>query len=85
MKTEPTISHEPAFPLKEANLNNDYPGLAKREYLAAMAMQGILANSDADICDKTTVNGGWQHPETVCKIAVQMADALIAELNKATG
>jgi predicted transcriptional regulator len=48
-------------------------GLTKREYFAAMAMQGFVAatryDSDSDI-------------EYFAQIAVQAADALIAELNK---
>ena len=44
-------------------------GLTKREYFAAMAMQGLLAaHSDCEIY-----------------YAVQLSDALIAALNKATG
>jgi len=45
-------------------------GLTKREYFAAMALQGLLADPHA-----TTDIG---YPMT----AVQLADALIAELNK---
>jgi hypothetical protein len=46
-------------------------GLTKREYFAAMAMQGAAADESAT-------------PETkrLAIWAVQMADALIAELNK---
>jgi hypothetical protein len=48
-------------------------GLTKREYFAAMAMQGFVAatryDSDSDI-------------KYFAQIAVQAADALIAELNK---
>ena len=48
-------------------------GLTKREYFAAMAMQGFVAatryDSDSDI-------------EYFAQIAVKAADALIAELNK---
>lgn len=45
-------------------------GLTKREYFAAMAMQGFMANDY-----RAT-------PETFAMKAVQMADALIAALNK---
>jgi hypothetical protein len=45
-------------------------GLNKREYFAAMAMQGILSGSQF-------IDG-----ERFAKLAVQAADALIAELNK---
>ncbi len=43
-------------------------GLTIRQYFAAMAMQGLLANSDY----QTNISDG----------AVKCADALIAELNK---
>ncbi len=49
-----------------------YGGLTKREYFAAMAMQGLIAN-------------GWTSPDHVdeqSKRAVLSADALINELNK---
>lgn len=67
---------EPAFPetySTDMNCIDSIPGLTKRELIAAMAMQGILANSeflrnhkDADI-----------H-----KAAVFNADALLKELSK---
>lgn len=44
-------------------------GLTKREYFAAMALQGLLANDSALITGKA-------------RDAVQAADALIEELNK---
>jgi hypothetical protein len=44
-------------------------GLTKREYFAAMAMQGILNSEFLDI-------------KRFAKLAVEAADALIAELNK---
>jgi hypothetical protein len=43
-------------------------GLTKREYFAAMAMQGTMTSS-------YSVN-------TIAEIAVKMADALLAELDK---
>lgn len=66
---------EPAFPgpAPETDIHSFYYGVSKRELFAAMAMQGILANSeflknhkDADI-----------H-----KAAVFNADALLKELEK---
>ena len=44
-------------------------GLTKREYFAAMALQGLLANDSALITSKA-------------RDAVKAADALIEELNK---
>jgi nitrogenase subunit NifH len=54
--------------------NNNYisTGLTKREYFAAMALQGIIANKDGlDI-----------KIERIVESAVDTADALIEELNK---
>ena len=66
METEP---NEPAYPnIQVPSLK----GLTKREYLAAMAMQGIIANKDGlDI-----------KIERIVESAVDTADALIEELNK---
>jgi hypothetical protein len=64
-----TKANEPAYP------NIQLPslkGLTKREYFAAMALQGIIANKDGlDI-----------KIERIVKSAVDTADALIEELNK---
>lgn len=46
-----------------------YGGLTKRELFAAMAMQGILARTEA------TKSG-------ICRDAVRLADALLAELSE---
>ncbi len=56
------------FQLQKAN-----PTLLKREYFAALALQGILANTG------TKANAV---PSTTAREAVSMADALIAELNR---
>lgn len=47
-------------------------GLTKREYFAAMAMQGLLHGAHAM---------GFHH-ETTAKRAVEMADYLITQLNQ---
>jgi hypothetical protein len=61
-----------AFPQAKEDLNVDSEyGLTKREYFAALAMQGLI--SDSNIA--TTYSKYAEH-------AVQAADALIAELNK---
>ena len=64
-----TKSNEPAF----ASIHTPWlKGLTKREYFAAMAMQGIIANKDGlDI-----------KIERIVESAVDTADALIEELNK---
>ena len=54
------------------------PGLTKREYFAAVAMQGLLAVDELVIyTPPATV-----HREIVACNAVSYADELIAELNK---
>ena len=50
---------------------NDQIGLTKREYFAALAMQGILASAP-----------GWRKDEAA-QFSLGYADALIAELSKA--
>lgn len=47
-------------------------GLSKREYFAAMAMQGILSNED----------NSYETAEDKAETAVKSADALIEALNK---
>ncbi len=49
-----------------------FPGLSKREYFAAIAMQGILSGVTGNSANLTT----W------VSCAVECADALISELNK---
>lgn len=71
MKNNETNGNEPIITLE---YNNDYTlmGLTKREYFAAMAMQGIISNKDGlDI-----------KIERIVESAVDTADALIEELNK---
>ena len=51
-----------------------------RKYYAGQAIAGILANSNQEVCDKTTVNGGWHYPNVIAKLAVEIADATIKEL-----
>jgi nitrogenase subunit NifH len=64
----------PNEPINMVEYNNNYisTGLTKREYFAAMALQGIIANKDGlDI-----------KIERIVESAVDTADALIEELNK---
>jgi hypothetical protein len=62
---------ESAYPLQIINDDFD-PGMTKRELLAAMAMQGLLTNAGLVDCY-----------EKIANLAVNHADALIAELSKA--
>jgi nitrogenase subunit NifH len=64
----------PNEPINMVEYNNNYisTGLTKREYFAAKAIQGIIANKDGlDI-----------KIERIVESAVDIADALIEELNK---
>lgn len=52
-------------------------GLTKREYFAAMAMQGL--------CSAHNAEGEWSTgPKNTAIFAVEYADALLAELEKPT-
>ena len=65
---------KPNEPINLVEYNNNYIsiGLTKREYFAAMVIQGIISNKDGlDI-----------KIERIVESAVDTADALIEELNK---
>ncbi len=66
MKIEPNV---PAFPIVNDG-HIQYDGLTKREYFAAMAMQGLIASNDKINFDEAA------------DFAVEHADELIARLNK---
>ena len=71
-----TDPNHQAFPCPPYELSDGYismkdSGLSKREYFAAMAMQGII-----------TTNGTDQGIEDDCILSLKYADALINELNK---
>lgn len=67
-----TNGNEPINPLKDSAVF-DHNGLTKREYFAAMALQGLLSNP-------SQIN--YMSFEIVVSRAVNSADALIEELNK---
>lgn len=68
-----TEAHEQAFPSDDTAY-----GLTKREYFAALAMQGLLTSS----LDESQINVAPRLiGEVVAEYAVGYADALIAELN----
>lgn len=80
MVTEP---NEPINAVVEENYNHEqgrgylearYNGLTKREYFAAMAMQGLCVVGGNDF------NGA--HNQRIAEIAVNQADWLINALNK---
>jgi len=63
------MKNEPVVPIKGAAQEYQYAGLTKREYFAAMAMQGILSATHY----RTSV---IDIPEE----SVKLADALLKEL-----
>ena len=69
MKTEP---NDCVSPIGNHTQHQAKYGLTKREYFVAMAMQGMLSSDDF----------ACSEPEFVSNLAVEQADALIAELNK---
>jgi len=79
-------AYDMAFPVQpEFAPNNSMQfGLTKREYIAAMAMQGLLANPGGPI--QASTQCGWSltncKREDVAGAAVRFADALLAELAK---
>ena len=75
--------NQPAFPPSKEmcempngeNNIEQYPfGLTKREYFAAMAMQGICASGANDF--------NTDHVQQIAEIAVKQADALLTALDK---
>lgn len=65
-----------AFPSQDSN--KYYHGLTKREYFAAIAMQGLLASPNFKIDVQSSVSVSEQFAIS----ATKYADALLAELDK---
>lgn len=65
-----TKKDDSAFPIFGDDGDVNEYGLSKREYFAAIAMQGILAKGDISIA------------EYVAQYAIQQADELITALNR---
>jgi hypothetical protein len=73
-----TLPNEQAFPIPASHTvqygsTRTVYGMTKREYFAAMVMQGITANM------KLGEDSGYQ---TIAEWSVKQADALIEALNK---
>jgi hypothetical protein len=71
----------PAFPQNEEWINEHKllnQGMTKREYFAAMAMQGMLANPTAG---KELQNQSDKLSDACAAASIIMADALISALN----
>jgi hypothetical protein len=66
---------KPISPVFDGSEFVNHLGLTKREYFAALAMQGMMTSQDE--------NGTWRHDIKQCaKNSVLMADVLLAELDK---
>lgn len=73
------MNPDPAFPA--TGLNGGYFGMSKREYFAAIALQGLLCNG----AHRLQVEEGTGYvidEEGFAQVAVEMAEALIKELNQ---
>lgn len=79
-----TNAEQPAFPnfLQEGLSANSHVevGLTKREYFAAMAMQGLC--STFEVIEQYSVNGGHLDTEAIAKDSVSLGDALLEQLNQ---
>ena len=64
--------------------NSEVIGITKREYFAAMAMQGLLSNSGGAIQSNNMSGTGWRscNSEMMAEWATECADALLSELDK---
>lgn len=74
-------STTPIFP---CNSQLDYGGLTKREWLAGLAMQGLLSNYEArvKICNTDPRYNDENFAEVVAINSVEFADALLKQLDK---
>ena len=71
MENKETNPNDLTYPVRKMDTRNyGYEGLTKREYFAAMALQGMLAKYGSD------------YQVQNAKEAIYWADALIEELNK---
>lgn len=80
------VGHGDTLTIRACSGNPNYipfnRGLTIRQQFSAMAMQGCLSNSlGTDLGCEPLWHGT---PEKIARYAVEMADALIAELNKTT-
>lgn len=67
----PNDTTDPAFPVMSPG-GCQYSGLTKREYFAALAMQGLLSSDNLLVFPSSDV----------AKMAIDCADELIKSLNK---
>ena len=78
---------QPIYPISENEKDrlDKYPdvsfkGLTKREYCAAMAMQGLIISQG----EKNVVNDWGVHGQRISKNAAHIADELLKQLSKDT-
>ena len=71
-----------AFPLPNQDLVGAETGLTKREYIAAMALQGLLSNPNIASKWPESLYKEALKVTPVCDAAVQQADALIKALSE---
>lgn len=83
--------NQPAFPVLELKEMGDKflldcagSGINKREYFAGLAMQGLLANWDAQVkmCESDPRYTGDNFAKVLAVNSVEFADALLLELSK---
>lgn len=73
------MNNEPAFPLPlGSETTQGYEGMTLRDYLAAKAMQGILANPGTASDEK----GADRAIQVISEISYKMASAMLKERNK---
>lgn len=73
------LGNQPAFPVViNDNHEEHWPGLTKREEFAKAAMQGIKSNPE--LCRICSDVPGKTQAQAIANMAVQDADALLAEL-----
>lgn len=78
----PTDPAFPKLPLNQGDQGISYPGLSKREYFAALAMQGLRAAALSDQITGTEPGRKLWSSKGIAEQAVWDADALIGELSK---
>lgn len=74
-------SHDPAFPTNVHERDNPdwtMPGMSRRDFFAAFALQGLLSGYGA-------ANAGFPAPKQLAYDAAVNADALLAQLDKTPG
>lgn len=82
-----TDGNDLAYPIQDTDeqgrLCSPKLGLTKREYFAALALQGILASRELQEClYRDAALSNVSGSQVLVNEAVEQADALITELNK---